>query len=342
MRIAIMGAGSLGIIIGGLITKGTRGQHEVFLIDAKQDNVDALNQNGAIITGFLEEIIPVTAITPDKMSGKYDLVILLTKQTFNEVAVPQLMPYLHENSTVCTLQNGIPEESVAAMVGKERTVGGAVGFGATWQGPGVSALTSTKETLQKYAFDIGELDGSITPRIKMVKEILDHVGNAEIVTNLMDIRWTKVLMNATFSGMSAALGCTFGDVLNNADAMNAVAHIADETAKVTHALGYKLAYMQGIDMEIFEIKPGETPADKMEYYHKTWGRHAALKASMLQDLEKGIKTEINYINGHVAKKGREVGVPTPYNDLVVKLVSEAEAKKVVPDFATNIKFFQKR
>lgn len=340
MRIAVLGAGSLGTIIGALITKGTMGKHEVILIDANKEHVQALNEKGATITGFLELNVPVKAITPDQMEGRYDLVILLTKQTFNHIALKQVLPHLHENSTVCTLQNGVPEEYVASYVGKERTVGGAVGFGATWKGPGVSILTSSYETLKNFAFDIGEIDGSITPRIKMVKEILDNVGNTEIMTNLMNIRWTKVLMNATFSGMSAALGCTFGDVLDNDEAMHALAYIADETIKTAHACGNKMVHMQGEDMEFLEIKEGEKTADKMAFYKKVWDPHRPLKASMLQDLEKKIPCEIDYINGFVARKGREQNIPTPYNDIVVQLVKEAEANKVVPDFATNLKKFK--
>ncbi|MCX7915924.1 MAG: 2-dehydropantoate 2-reductase, partial [Verrucomicrobiae bacterium] len=138
MRTAILGAGALGIIIGALMTKNGK---QVELIDANKANVDALNANGATVTGYLNLRQPVTAITPDQMSGKYDLVILLTKQTDNDKALPPLLPHLHEESIVCTLQNGIPEETVASFVGRERTIGGAVGFGATWLGPGVSELT---------------------------------------------------------------------------------------------------------------------------------------------------------------------------------------------------------
>src|SRR5699024_11454744 len=85
-------------------------------------------------------------------------------------------PYLHEDSIVCTLQNGIPEELVASIVGRERTLGGAVGFGATFTKPGVSSLTTELAVMKKYAFEIGELDGSITERLKVIKAILDSVG----------------------------------------------------------------------------------------------------------------------------------------------------------------------
>lgn len=333
MTIAVMGAGSLGIVVGALITKS--GQ-DVVLIDVDEKNIDALNARGARITGSLDITIPVRAILPSQMEGIYDIVFLLTKQTYNETALTALLPHLGSESTVCALQNGIPEESVASRVGLARTIGGTVGFGATWREPGVSILTSTLEALQNFGFDIGEIDGRLTPRLDRIKAVLSAVGGCQIVDNLMPIRWSKLLMNATFSGVSAALGCTFGDVLEHPGAMRFLSHIADETIKVARANGFRLAPMQGEDMNFLELHAGETLDSKMPFYRRVWSRHAKLKASMLQDLEKERKTEINQINGYVCQKGRVAGVGTPCNDLVVELVSEAEATKKLPKFAANL------
>jgi 2-dehydropantoate 2-reductase len=334
MRTAILGAGALGIIIGARMTKN--GQ-QVDLIDSFKENVDALNNNGATVTGYLEMHQPVKALTPEEITGTYDLILLLTKQTANEAALPKLLPHLHADSVVCTLQNGVPEESVAAYVGKERTIGGAVGFGATWLKPGVSELTSTMEAVEKFAFEIGEIDGVIRPRLEKVKEVLSAAGGTTILTNLMGIRYTKLLMNSTFSGMSAALNGTFSDVLANPQAMVCVAHIADEVIKVCHGLGYRMVEMQGSDFEFLELNNKAEIPSKMDFYKKVWGRHNN-KASMLQDLEKGKKTEIDYINGVVCRGGRKCGIPTPFNDKVVELVKEAEARGGVNDFSYLARF----
>jgi len=335
MRVAILGTGSLGTIIGALMTQNGK---SVDLFDSYKEHVDALNTNGATITGCLEVNVPVRAFADDQMTGEYDIVFLLTKQTNNHIALTRLLPHLGPNSVVCTLQNGIPEDAVAAYVGKERTIGGAVGFGATWLRPGVSALTSTQEALKKFAFEIGEMDGVIRPRLSTVKEYLDCVGNTEILTNLMGIRWTKVLMNATFSGMSAALGCTYGDVITAPKAMICVAFIADECIKVAHAQGVKMVEMQGEDMEFFELRNAAEIQGKISQYQKIWGKHVKLKASMLQDLEKGRDCEIDYINGIICRKGLESGVPTPFNDKVVELVTEAQRRRGVNDFGCLSRF----
>ena len=128
MKIGVLGVGSLGTIIGALITKGG---YDVDLIDINQENVDALNQNGAKLTGFLDETVVVKAKHPNEVTRKYDVIFLLTKQVYTKDSLESILPFLNEDSVVCTLQNGIPEESVAAIVGKERTIGGVVGFGAT-------------------------------------------------------------------------------------------------------------------------------------------------------------------------------------------------------------------
>lgn len=335
MRTAILGAGALGIIIGALIAKGG---YPVDLIDSYKENVDALNANGATVTGFLEMNVPVRALTPDQLEGCYDLVLLLTKQTNNETALKQILPHLHKDSIVCTLQNGIPEDSVAAYVGKDRTIGGAVMFGATWEKPGVSRLASPYENTRKFAFTIGEMDGVLRPRMQQVKEILEAVGKTEILTNLMEVRWTKLLMNATFSGMSAALNCTFGDVLENDKAMKYVAHIADETVKACHAQGYRMVEVLGESFEQFELTSDDDIPQKIQLFRKLWNGQGAQKGSMIQDLEKGRKTEVDCINGVVCKKGREAGFPTPYNDKVLELIREEEKSGKLHDFSYLARF----
>lgn len=323
MSIALMGAGSLGTIIGALIASKGR---EITLIDANEEQVKALNEKGATITGTIElENIPVKAILPEEMEGLYEIVFYLVKQTHNEVALKQLLPHLDDNSVVCTLQNGVPEDEVATIVGKERTMGCPVGWGATWIEPGVSMLTSQTD---KMTFDLGELDGQITERAKKVAEILELVAPVEITTNLPGVRWTKLLVNATFSGMSAALGCTFGDILDNEKALTCVAHIANETIKVSRALGITLEPIQGHDLNILAFATREEMEGMFPIYQAVWGPHRLLKASMLQDLEKGFKTEIDAINGYISNRGRNANAPTPVNDKVVEIVKAIEAGKM--------------
>ena len=333
MKLAILGVGSMGTIAGTLMTKNG---YDVTLIDANKDHVDVMNKNGATITGMMELNVPVKAITPDQMEGTYDIVFYLVKQTNNEPALKALVPHLHKDSIVCTLQNGVPEESVGTYVGRERVMGCAVGWGATWLRPGVSELTSEKDNM---SFDMGELDGSVKERTRQVAEILECICPVVITENLTGVRWTKLLINATMSGMSASLGCTFGDILDNEKALTCVAHIANETLKVAAKTGIAMEPMQGVDVNILAFNNKEELKSKLALYELVFRPHALLKASMLQDIEKGLKTEINAINGLVCENGRKTGVPTPVNDTVVELVRGMEEGKYSAIFK-NLDMFE--
>lgn len=332
MKTIILGAGSLGTIAGALITKNGG---DVLLVDANRAHVDALNKNGAAVTGTMKLNVPVKAITPDRMEGTYDLVLYLVKQTYNESALKALVPHLHKDSIVCTMQNGVPEEEVARHVGKEKVMGCAVGWGATWIGPGVSELTSDPA---KMTLDLGELDGSVTERVKKAAGVLEKICPTEITTNLAGIRWAKLLINATLSGMSASLGCTFGDVLDNDKALACAAFIGDETIRIAAGLGVTLEKIQGADLRILAFKTNAEMLQKFGIYRAVFGPHKLLKASMLQDIEKGLKTEIDAINGVVAENGKKVGIATPINDKVVEIVKGIESGKMKAVF-DNLSLF---
>lgn len=337
MKIAILGAVSLGTIIGAFIAQGGK---EVELVDVNQAHVDELNKSGAKIIGSTNITVPVKAITPKEMTGIYDLVLLLTKQLYNDAILTELLPFLDENSVVCSLQNGIPEEKIATLIGKERVVAGSVEFGGTWVKPGVSKLTTAYETFKGHAFEIGELDGSITDRIQHIKSILDLVGNTLISTNLNGTKWSKLLVNVALSGMSAALGCTFGEVIENKYGVISAVHLADETIKVGQAKGIKFASMHGFDIASIEIKNEIDIQNRVETFRTIFKPQSLLKASMLQDLEKKINTEIDCINGVIPYHAKGIGILTPFNDLVVKLVKNAEENRTIPKYDTNIQYFK--
>ncbi|MDR2825259.1 MAG: ketopantoate reductase family protein [Deltaproteobacteria bacterium] len=324
MRTAIMGAGALGTLFGALMTKNGK---PVDMIDANKEHIAALKANGATIIGGINLVQKVSALTPDEMTGQYDLVFLLTKQTANHIALPHLTKFLHKDSVVCTLQNGVPEEYVASFVGKERTIGGAVAPAAQWVRPGVSQFNSTENVLKQFAFEIGEIDGTNTPRLKNAQEYLGAVGKTLLLDNLMGLRWSKLKINSTGSGMSAALGQTFGANIDSSKVIICMAFIADEVIKTAHAQNIKLVPMQGADIDSFELSgPQDIPA-LVPKFKELWERHRPSKASMMFDLERGLDCEIDYINGLVAKKGRELGIATPFNDRVVELVREAQARR---------------
>lgn len=329
MRIAVMGAGSLGTIIGAFIAEHN---NDVVLIDVNQPHIKALNETGATIIGTTEKTTDVIAITPEEMTGHYDLILLLTKQYYNEEVLHHLLEYMNETSVICSLQNGVPEEEIASIVGRNRVVAGSVEFGATYIKPGVSELTSDMTEVKKFAFMIGEINGKDTKRLHTIKAVLDAVGNTVITDNLIGTKWSKLVINASMSGLSAALNCTYGKIAEDSKLLEFAIRLIDETVKVGHEAGITFTPVFGLDFNDFIINHGNLH-DLMESFKQIVLPHSRLKASMLQDLEKGQQTEIKSINGVISEAET---IRTPYNDLIVDLVTEAERAGTTPDFEKNV------
>ena len=323
-RIAIMGTGSLGTILGAYLSKAGM---NVTLIDAWQEHVNALNTNGAKVSGKVNMIVPVHAITPDQMEGTYDLFIYLAKQTFNETAIPQMVAHCHKDSIICTGQNGIPELAVAEYWPKEQICGTTVGWSATLLGPGESALTCPVDS-PIFNMHLGTLTGAATDWLFEIKFILENMCPVYITEHLMNDRWSKVLINATFSGMSTVINGTFWDAFCDEHSLECVVRIGRETIHVCHAMHITVPPIFGCDFDKlydFHDKEGEQKAKNTIL---AMGKQSGDgKASMLQDLEKGKKCEISFIDGIVSKKGKELGVATPYTDAVVRIVQEIEDGK---------------
>ena len=326
-RIAIMGAGSLGTILGAYIARSGR---QIDLIDADEKHVNALNKNGATVCGTVELNTPVRAMCPNEMGGEYDLFLYMVKQTHNATAIPQMTAHLSPDGYICVFQNGIPENAVAQVIGEGRTLGATVGWGATLLEPGVSEATTLQEN---WFFDIGTLRGEITPELLELQTLLELMCPTHIVTDWMPARWQKMIANVAMSGMSAALGCTFGDILDDEHALLCAQHLARECVRVTMGLGYTCVYDPVLEVtidELYNFSSLETKLVTDMIFETVWGAHRASRASMLQDLEKGRKSEIDAINGVLSSSGRRCGVPTPVSDRVVEIVHKIEAGKRKP------------
>jgi len=338
MRIAIVGSGAMGTVLGAFLSKN---EYDLVLVDTYKEHVDALNEKGAQVIGTQEFTAPVKAITPDQMSGIYDLVILFTKQTANHIVLPGLLQFLNEDSIVCTLQNGVPEPSVASYVGAERTIGGASNWSATFEGPGVSNLTQDLSKTQ-YSFDLGEMTGVITPRVEKIAKILGEVGSpVKLTDSLMESRYAKLVLNACVSGMSAVCGVTFGEVLDHPVSRACVSYIGNEVKKVAKADGYKLPVVAGrYSLDSLALESQEMFEENQKMFVDLYSVVRGGKASMLQDLEKGLSTEVKMINGFVSDGGRKHGILTPFNDKVVEIITKIEQGELTCSI-DNLKLFPK-
>lgn len=324
-KIAIYGAGSLGTILGAYISKNNV---SVDLINRNRNHIKALKENGAKVRGTVNFDVKVNALYIEEMKEKYDIIFLLTKQQDNKNVALFLKDYLKDDGVVVTLQNGLPEYLLQSVLGEERVLGCTVAWGATLKENGVSELTSDPNNL---TFSLGSFTYKNKDKLEMVKEVLELMGPTEIDNNFIGTRWSKLLVNSAFSGMSTVLGVTFGEVAKNKKSRKYAQMLIKECIDVSKAQNIKLEPIQGKNV-----------AKLMDY--KTWlkkkfvflilpaaiKKHALIKASMLQDLEKGKKCEIEAINGVVSQKGKEYNIKTPINDKVIEIVKRIENGELKP------------
>ena len=334
MRIAIYGAGSLGTILGAYLSKDNL---PVDLITRDRKHVEALNKDGAKVVGTVNMTVPVHALTPDEMEGEYDIIFLMTKQLDNRSTLEFLLPHLAKDGILCTMQNGMPETLVSEIVGEERTMGCAVAWGATKLGPGVSELTSEKESM---SFALGRPNGTIDDKVLLVKEVLEHMCPVTIEKNFLGSRMSKLLINSAFSGMSAVCGKTFGEVAKDKRSRKVIQNIIKEGIDVSKKSGIQIEPIQGKDIvKLLDYHSALKKKFSFLIIPIAIKKHRLLKASMLQDIEQGKKTEIDSINGVICAMGRKVSVPTPCNDMVVKIIHEIEEGKRKPSM-DNVALFR--
>ena len=333
MRCAIYGAGSLGTVLGAYMTKNGV---DVELVNRNKAHTAALKEKGAHITGTVEMTVPVKALYPEEMSGKYEVIFLMTKQLLNKEVVTFLKPFLTDDGVIVTMQNGIPEPSVAEIVGNDHTMGCVVEWGATLSAPGESTLTSDPAGL---SFHMGKMEGITDAQLELVKSLLEKMCTVEIEENLIGARWSKLLINATFSGLGTVMGGLFGDVSETPAAKKVAVRCMKECIDVGHAAGAEFPPVQGKDItKLFYYKSGLKRAFAEFLLPIAMKKHRLLEPSMLQDLKKGKPCEIDAINGVVCDWGKKCGVPTPINDRIVEIIKKEQAGEL-PLAKENINLF---
>ena len=328
-RIAIYGAGAMGTVLGVLLKKG--GLENVDLITRNAEHVAGMRRDGATIVCEADGVEineRVNAVLPSEMQGQYDVIFLMTKQRYNAETLTALLPHLKEDGAVCTTQNGLPEPSVAAVVGTHRTYGAATSYGATFIGGGKMALTSK---LQAMSIEFGGYQNA-GEKAGLIAEILSYagsaVGNEQFVKksdNLLGARWSKLAINAAFSGLSVVTGLTFGEVAKKKKTRKLALGVLRECMDVANTAGVKLAPMQGHDME--KMLGGKTPIKRFIAYMVlpfAMKKHKKLVSGMLKDVQKGRKCEIDFVDGVVCKEGARVGVATPLCERIVEIVHGIE------------------
>lgn len=296
MKICVLGSGALGSSIGGILTEGGL---EVYLIDPWTEHVNVMNRQGLkLMEGSSERVVKVRAATDCRGIGPADLIIILVKSYHTKEAIESAGSVIGDKTMVLSLQNGLGNEEVLSeTVGKERVLGGRTYAGAGLVGPG-HVITGRKGK-QTY---IGELNGKTTERVKHVAMQFNQAGlETAISSNIIGLMWDKLLINVATGALSGMTRLPYGGLYQVKKVVECATEAVSEGIAVAKAMGVELTIMG--PKEIW-LKAGENLPPEF-------------KASMLQDIEKGSRTEIDFINGSVVRLGERYKIPTPVNRVLV-------------------------
>ncbi|MFT3813191.1 MAG: ketopantoate reductase family protein [Acidovorax sp.] len=303
MKIAILGAGALGCALGAALTEAG---HETWLLNRSAPHVDAMRRHGLRVDGAHgTRHVPVRATTQAAEAGVADLVIVLVKSFHTEAAMRGAMALVGPETLVLSLQNGLGHEDVLAeAVGRERVLAGKTYVGGVLRAPGhIESGVAGKATY------IGELDGRITPRVQAVAEAFNAAGLETTVSgNIVGTMWDKLLVNVATGAVTGITGLTYGQLYDEP--------LLEQTALAAVAEAMAVARAGGVQLSFTQPEQAWTLAAA--------GLPPTFKTSMLQSLEKGSVTEIDFINGAVVRWGQRHGVPTPVNATLVACVKGIE------------------
>ena len=292
MRIGIIGAGAIGCVVGGLLTKAG---HDVTLVDQWPEHIETMKSRGLKLSGTCgDHLIPVRAL------------------------------HIHELQGVAT-----PFEAIfVSVVGKSRCLGCVITIGAGMYEPGHAMRTDSGSV----GFKIGEHDGKDTPRAQALAKVMNDVAGTKVTTNLWGERWSKLAVNCMANPLAGLSGLGSAEVRTAPVPRRIAIHVAAEVIQVGRAAGYEVEPIYGIEARRFVDAAQGKGWDAVEadmaasVKFLTGGR-----PSMLQDVMKGRRTEIDYLNGYVSQQGRRLGVPTPVNDAVVATVRSHGVGTLKPD-----------
>lgn len=305
MKIAVLGAGSLGCAVGGVLTEAG---HEVWLINRHADRVQWLRRHGLVMrVDGVDRTVAVRATTRADEVGPVDLLIVLVKSFHTEAAMASAPPLLGPETVVLSLQNGLGHEEVLSrFVGRQRLLAGKTYVGGSPLGPGhVIAGYHGKDT------HIGEIDGRITDRVQRMAQALSAAGlQTHVSGNILGTIWDKLLINVATGAVTAITGLTYGQLYRQPQLQALGVAAVEEAMAVARA--------QGVALSI---------SDPLQAWSKAGaGLGEDFKTSMLQSVEKGSVTEIDFVNGAVVRLGEALGVATPVNRTLVALVKGIESR----------------
>lgn len=304
VKIAIVGAGAMGCLYGAKLS--TTG-NEVWLLDVAEENVKAIVENGVAVedNGDWTVYRNLNATMSPEDVGPAEMAIICVKSNYTKEAIVGNREVFGRGSVALTLQNGLGNvEAISEVIGSENVIAGTTGHGATVLGCGQVRHAGRGKT------SIGELDGRMTGRLREIEHVLEEAGfETECSINVMGILWDKLLVNVGINALTAICRVANGRIAESEELAGLLEAAVREGEEVARAKGIVL----NVDDAVVHAK---------EACRAT----AMNKSSMLQDILKGRRTEIEMINGAVEREGKGVGIKTPVNMVLTRLVRFEERR----------------
>jgi len=323
-KIAVLGTGAIGSSVASELT---RAGQDVCLIDQWAAHVDAMKSNGLhiqMVEGDLK--IKVRAVHLSEvctLKQKFDVVFLTCKSPDSIWLAEFIKPYLAPGGVLVSLQNSLNDEWLAPVIGYERDVAAVVELAAELWEPGiVKRHTSPTGTW----FALGELHGRVTPRVQELASILGAAGKVEVKTNIWGGKWSKLTLNCMSQAVSGALRISDWEISQSVPLMDVAVALGRECLQVGIALGYQIEPIIGLTAEEMLGASDDVLRRALLRLYSHIGQKSI--NSFLQDLMKGRPTEVHHMNGLVARKGRDAGVPTPLNEKITAMIAEIEAGRL--------------
>ena len=314
MHYTVFGAGAIGGTVGAHMV---RGGESVLFVDRDADHVRAMQQHGLTIRGFGETFsVPVQATTPDALPDRLERVLLATKAPATEAAVQSFADRLAPDGCVVSLQNGLNELTIARLIGAHRTIGAFVNFSADYLEPGLIHFGG------RGAFCIGELDGSITPRLLDLRQALAHWGNVQTTDNIWGFLWGK----QAYGAMLFATALTNSSMADAIDQHREVlVDLAREVLRVAAALGIRPVGFDGFEPDAIGSSDPAVLHASLERLIAVRRRDEKTHSGVWRDLAvRKRRTEVDAHFRPIVDDARRLGLAVPLLERMIAMIHDVE------------------
>ncbi len=340
-RIVIVGAGAVGGYVGAHMVQAGE---DVTFIDPWPAHVEHMKMQGLRVTHAMdvaEFSVPVRAlhVTDAQLLSKEqpaDIAFVCMKSYDTAWATMLIQQYLAPDGYVVSLQNCMNEETIAGIVGWGKTLGCiASSITVNLPAPGHIHRGAGKGGAAHTVFRAGEVHGRVTPRAEEICRLVGYSDSAKVTGNLWGERWSKLVANVMGNGLSACTGLTGGEMLQNEPIRRFSIRLGSEAIRVGLAQGYELEEILHLPPEAI-ARAGEGDEEAMracdaQRFKDSKRTSGAQRPSMGQDMQKGRRTEIEFLNGLVVREGEKVGLTCRANAALTDIVKRVERNELSPD-----------